>query len=288
GGEQPSELAIAAAFDCLAKTGVQATEIDLIIYFGENYADHLIYNLAGKVQGTIGATNAWGYSIDTKCGTAIVALEQAKMYMETNPEINTVMLVAGYRNVDKIDYTDKNVSFLFNVSCGGGACILRRGHMRKRVLSAAAMMDGSFADSILIPGGGTKCPITSENMDDPYLRYFRLEEPEAFRERLGKITLPNLAAVLEKALAKCGKTKKDLDFLCALLMNVKSHEVLFELLGVPLDRGIYLADYGHVGQIDPLISLDLADQSGLLSEGDIVGVSAMGMGYIWNGAVIEW
>jgi len=288
GNEQTSELAIRAAKDCLAGTGVKPLEIDLIIYFGENYADHLIYNLCGKVQGAIGAKNAWGYSIDIKCGSAILAMEQAKQYMQTNDDINTVLLAGGYRNVDWVDYTDSAVSFLYDVSCGGAACIMRKGHGSKQLLSSAAIMDGSFADSIIIPAGGTKLPMTSENIDDPYLHSLRLKEPDAFRERLGKITLPNLAKVLEKALAKCGMTLKDLDFLCPLHMNRKSHEKLLELLGLPPEKAVYLADYGHVGQFDPLIALDMAEKQGLVNSGEIVGVSAMGFGYIWNGAVIKW
>ena len=287
-GEQPSGLAIDAARDCLKNTGVDAAQIDLIIYFGENYADHLVYNLGAKVQGAIGAVNAWSYSIDAKCGTAIVAMEQAKMYMTAYPEINTVMLVGGYRNVDKVDYTDTALSFLFDVSCGGAACLLIKGHERKRFLSAAAIMDGVFADAIVIPGGGTKCPITTDNINDKYLHCFRLEEPEAFREQLGKVTLSNLALVQEKALERLGKTLKDLDFLCPLHMNVKSHRMFTEMLGLPLEKAVYIADYGHVGQLDPLIALDMAEKQGKVNEGDVVGLAAMGFGYVWNGGIIEW
>ncbi len=286
--EQTSDLAVAAAQDCLNKTGVDPKEIDLIIYFGENWGDYHIYSIGPKVQYKIGAVNAWCYQIENKCGSAIVAMEQAKMYMQTNPDISTVMLVGGYRNVDKVDYTDTSVSFLFDVSCGGAACIMKRGYERRNFLAAAAIADGSFSDAIVVPGGGTKCPFTLENINDNYLKYFRLEDPQAFRERLGKVTLSNLAKVEEMALAKVGKTLADLDCVCALHMNVKSHKMLFELLGLPLEKGTYLSDFGHVGQLDPLIALNMAEEKGLVKEGSLVGVIAMGFGYIWNGGVLRW
>lgn len=286
--EQTSDLAVAAAKDCLEKTGVDPKEIDLIIYFGENYGDYEIYSIGPKVQYHIGAVNAWCYQLENKCGSAIVAMDQAKKYMMTEDDINTVMLVGGYRNVDKVDYTDTGVSFLFDVSCGGAACILKKGYEHRQFLSAAAIVDGSFSDAIVVPGGGTKCPFTAENINDPYLHYFRLEDPEAFRDRLGKVTLSNLVKVEEMALAKQGLKLSDLDCVCALHMNVKSHKKLFELLDMPIEKGTYLNNFGHVGQLDPLIALNMAEEQGLVKPGDVVGVIAMGFGYIWNAGVIRW
>ncbi|MCL2569535.1 MAG: 3-oxoacyl-ACP synthase [Oscillospiraceae bacterium] len=288
GGEQPSGLAIRAAENCLANTGICASSIDLVIYFGENYADHIIYNIAAKTQEAIGARNAWSYNLDVKCGGAVVAMEQAKLYMQSSPDINTVLLVAGYRNVDRVDYGDVSLSFLFGLSAGGAACILQKGHGSRRLLGTATVVDGSFVDSIVIPAGGTKQPVTHENINDPDLHSFRLAEPEAFRERLDRVTIPNLVLVQEKALAKCGKNLGDLDFVCAIHMNVKNHRMLFDLLKMPLTKGTYLADYGHVGQLDPLIALGLVERQGLAKKGDLIGVLAMGFGYVWNGAVIEW
>ena len=288
GGEQPSELAIQAAEHCLANTGVSASDIDLIIYFGENYADHIIYNIGAKVQGAIGAKNAWSYNLDVKCASAIVALEQAKLYMQSDPDTNTVLLVGGYCNVERVDYRDGKLSFLFDVSCGGAACLLQKGHTRRQFLSASTIVDGSFADTIIVPAGGTKHPVTSENVNDPYLHSFRLTDPEGFRERLDRVTLTNLVLAQEKALAKSGKTLKDLNFVCAAHMNTKNHRMLFDLLGMPLEQGTYLADYGHVGQLDALIALDMVQKQGLAKPGDLIGLLAMGFGYVWNGAVIRW
>lgn len=286
--EQTSDLAVAAAKDCLAKTGIDPKEIDLIIYFGENYGDYQIYSSGPKVQYEIGAVDAWCYQMETKCGSAIIALDQAKKYIQTEENINTVLLVGGYRNVDKVDYQDNSVSFLFDLSCGGAACIIKQDYPNRQVLGSASILDGSFSDAIVIPGGGTKNPLTPDNIDDRYLHYFRLEDPDAFRDRLGKITLHNLVKVQEMALAKDGYTLADLDYVCALHMNKKSHRILFEMLGVPLEKGIYLADYGHVGQLDPLISLNMVQEQNLLPKGALVGVIAMGLGYIWSGGVIRW
>lgn len=286
--EQPSGLAVAAAKDCLNNTGVKAEEIDLIIYFGENHSDYTAYAMGPKVQKEIGAVNAWCYDVESKCGSSIVAMQQAKMYMMCEENINTVLLVAGYRNVDLVDYKDHSVSFLFDVSCGGAACILRKGYEKHNFLTAAAIADGSFADAIYCPGGGTKLPFTKDNVEDEYLKFFRLKDPDIFREKLGAVTLSNLKKVTEMALAKSNLTLKDVNWVSIIHMNMSSQRKLFQMMDIPMEKCFYLSDYGHVGQIDPILSLGLAVENNLIKEGDVIAMIGMGFGYIWNGGCIRW
>jgi 3-oxoacyl-[acyl-carrier-protein] synthase-3 len=286
--EQPSWMAVQAAKRCLEKTGIDPKEIDLIIYFWENYADHPVYSIGPKVQSEIKAVNAWTYDMECKCGSSVVALDQAKKYIARDEDVNTVMLVGGYRNVDKVDYKDKNVSFLFDVSCGGAALIVKRGHNRHVVLENANMTDGTFADSILIPGGGTKIPFTPENIHDNYLKYFRLEDPQGFRERLGAVTLSNLSRVTAKACKKSGLSVQDIDFVCLLHMKVSAHKEFLGYLNVPLEKAFYLSEFGHLGQLDVVVALGQAEERKLIKEGDAVALVCMGLGYSWNASIVRW
>ena len=40
--------------------------------------------------------------------------------------IDPFLICGGYRNCDLIDYTDSDVSFMFNLGAGGGAMILKK------------------------------------------------------------------------------------------------------------------------------------------------------------------
>lgn len=286
--EQPSDLAIIAAEDCLKKTGIDPLEIDLIIYFGENYSDYLMYSIGPRVQGAIGAKNAWAYDMEAKCGSCVIAMDQAKKYMQDEDSINTVMLVGGYRNVDKIDYTDKAITFLYNTSCGGAACILKKGYKKHNFISFSAMSNGKFANMFLIPYGGTKTPITKDNVNDTSGQFMRLIEPEMFREELSKVTFGSMIKCQERALAKIDKSLKDLNFAIILHMNVRSHNAVMDGLGLPHEKTFYMSDYGHVGQLDTIIALDEASKAGLIKEGDLIALVAMGMGYTWVSGIIRW
>jgi len=286
--DQPSDMAVWAAKDCLKKTGIDPEEIDLIIYFGENYSDYQVFSIAPKVIGEIGAVNAWGYDMECKCGSFVVVMDQAKKYMNTEEKINTVMVVAGYRNIDKVNYEDTSVSFLYNLSCAGAAAIIKKGHDKHVVLENENMANGKFAESVVVPGGGSKIPLNSKNILDKNLQYFKLNDPKSFREDLGKVTLDNLVKVTKSACIKSGLTVKDIDFACPLHMKVSAHRQLLQNLNIPEEKSLYLSDYGHTGQLDGIISLKVAEDQGLIKEGDIIAMIAMGFGYQWNAGIVRW
>jgi len=286
--DQTSVMAIRAAEDCLKNTGIDPLEIDLIIYFGENYGDYILYSIGPAVQNAIGAANAWCYQVETKCSSAIIALEQAKKYIQTEDEIKTVMLVGGYRNVDKVDYRDRSMSFFYNLAAGGAAAIIRQDHQERTILGTSAVTDGSFHDAIIVPAGGTVIPITHENLDEPYYHSWRLEDAEGFRDRLGKVTYAHLVGTLKKALSQTDNTIADLDYFIVIHMNPKSHRTLLDLMSLPPEKACYLNKTGHVGQLDPIIGMALAEQEGKIKKGDLVGLSIMGIGYTWASGVVRW
>lgn len=286
--DQTSEMAVWAAKDCLRNSGVDPKEIDLIIYFGENYADYQIFSVAPKVQAAIGAVNAWCYDVECKCGSCILALDQAKKYMQYDNDVNTVLIVGGYRNVDKVDYKDPATTFLYNVSSGGAAAVLKKGHDRRIFLESASLADGRFAESVVVPGGGSKIPFTPENIGDDYLRYFRVPDGQKFREELGAVTMVNLAKVTRMACAKSGFSVSDVDFVCVLHMKTSAHCQLLSDLGIPAEKSFYLADFGHTGQLDVLVSMHMAEKKKLLRRGDLVALIAMGLGYNWTAGLLRW
>jgi hypothetical protein len=49
----------------------------------------------------------------------IVGLKLAKDIMIANEDINTVLVAAGYRNCDLINYQNQRTRFMFNLAAGG-------------------------------------------------------------------------------------------------------------------------------------------------------------------------
>ena len=59
-------------------------------------------------------------------------------------------------------------------------------------------------------------------------------------------------------------------------------------LGLTEDQTIYLENYGHVGQVDQILSLKLGLEAGKVKPGTVVCMIAAGIGYTWVANVIQW
>lgn len=281
------EMGIAAAQNALAKADVNPKIIDLVIYIGEEHKEYPLWTAGIKLQHEIGAVNAWAFDTALRCGTTIMALKLAKDMMTADDEIKTVLLAGGYRNVDFINYQNPRTRFMFNLGAGGGAMILQKGHPDNQLLMTHMITDGSFSEDVVVTTGGTKNPITHESLDAG-LYQLNVLDPPGMKERLNEKSMRNFIACIEKALAKSGCTKEDIDYVAMLHMKRSAHTYVLDQLGVDHDKSIYLEDYGHIGQMDQIISLELAEERGLLKDGDIVVLVSAGIGYAWGANVIQW
>jgi 3-oxoacyl-[acyl-carrier-protein] synthase-3 len=59
-------------------------------------------------------------------------------------------------------------------------------------------------------------------------------------------------------------------------------------LGLQAEQTIYLEKFGHLGQVDQILSLHLAQQQGKLQQGSVISMIAAGIGYAWGANVIQW
>ena len=71
-------------------------------------------------------------------------------------------------------------------------------------------------------------------------------------------------------------------------MKKSAHDYVLGELGLAEDNSIYLSHYGHIGQIDQILSLYLARKERKLHEGDIVSLVSAGIGYAWGAITVKW
>lgn len=281
------EMAIKAAQKAIKKAMIDPDEIDLVIWAGDEYKEHYLWTASIKLQHEIGAEQAWAFDMSLRCGTMIMAMKVAKDMLIANEEFNTVLIASGYRNGDWIDYKNPRVSFMYNLAAGGAAIILKKDLGRNNLLEAAAVNDGTLSETVIIPAGGTKEPITPEVLAEKrnYLDVYNLDY---MKERLHKVSIPNFIGVIKSSVIKSGYTIADIDYLAILHMKFSAHKQMLDLLGLQEDQTIYLSDYGHIGQNDQILSLELALQKGKVKEGDLVVFVSAGIGYAWNAITLRW
>lgn len=284
--DQPTQMGVAAARVALADAGVSAADVDVVICITEEYKEYPVWTSGIKLAHDLGANSAYAFDVGQKCGTGVLGLKLARDLIAADPDISTVLVAGGYRNGDLVDYADPRVRFLYNLGAGGAAAVVQRtnrcGHA---ILGASFITDGSLAEAVLVPVGGTMTPLTADNLHD-----FRLQvrDPARMRSRLDTHSLDNFMTVIREAVERSGADLADIRYLALLHMKRSAHEQVLTLLDLPTDRSIYLNEYGHMGQVDQIMSLLLARESGRLAPGDLAVLVAAGIGYVWNALCLRW
>jgi 3-oxoacyl-[acyl-carrier-protein] synthase-3 len=281
-------MAVKAARIAIERAGIDpAKDIDLVIWAGEVYAEHPMQTYAIKFQGDIGATNAWAFDVNQRCGTIVVAMMLAKSLMMTEG-YKRVIIGSGYRNCDLIDYENIRTRFMHDLAASGVAMILRSDYDQNIVLEGSVISDGQFSEDVYVPAGGTVMPISCEAIEKKLI-YLDVTDPEGLKERLDKLSMSNFIKVVDDSLKKSGYSRSDIDYLGLLRMKRSAFEYVANELGVdPYRQATYFEEWGHMGQNDAVVSLEEGLKSGKIKDGSIVVLTAAGIGWSWNAMTIRW
>ncbi len=285
--EGTQEMGALAALKCLENTGVDPKEIDLILCMGEEWKEYPLTTSALYIQDRIGAVNAWGIDVQNRCCTCVSAMKIARDMMVADDTINTVLIAGGYRNGDFVDYTDKDMSMMYNLSCGGGAILLKKNYGKNLLLGSKIIADGSLSRTAGVEIGGIAKPFTPDNVEEGY-RSLRLLDAKKMKDRLNIVSMPNWYRCIDESLAQAGLERKDIDYLDILHIKRSGHRGMLADLGLTEENTIYLEDYGHIGQVDQILSLELAIEQGKVKPGSVVCMIAAGIGYVWSANIIRW
>jgi 3-oxoacyl-[acyl-carrier-protein] synthase-3 len=281
------EMGALAALDALKNTGIDPKDIDVILSVTEEWKEYPLTTSALYIQDRIQATNAWGIDVQNRCCTTVSAMKMAKDMLVADDEINVIMVVGGYRNGDFVDYTDKDMSMMYNLGAGGGAIILKKNHDKNILLGSHMIADGSLSRTAGVEIGGVCNPITKDNVEEAK-KSLRLMDPKKMKERLNEVSMPNWITCIDESLRKSNLTRSDIGYLDILHIKRSGHQFMLDELGLNENQSIYLEDYGHIGQIDQILSLHLALQTGKVKDGTVVCMLAAGIGYVWAANIIRW
>lgn len=292
--DHPSQMAVWAAQDCLAKCDIAPEEIDVVLCTTEEWKEYLLWTAGIHLAHEIGAVNAWAMDLHMRCCTTIAALKTARDMMLADPEINTVLIAGGYRVGDLINLKNQRTSFLFNIGAGAGAVLLRKNWPRNHVLGSHLMSDGSMVNHCVIPASGTVDHPTDQAVREGRF-HFDLVEPEAMKHRLNEVSMNNWLHCIDEAFRKSVPkadgtpyTRADIDYLNMILVKPSAHRDMLTRLGLTEEQSVYLGDFGHIGEQDNIMSIIEGEKQGKLKDGHLMMMVGAGIGYVWGAACVRW
>ena len=285
-GETTAFMGLAAARKALAAAGIDGGVVDLVIWCGAQHKDYPCWLAGLYVADQIGAKKAWSFDMEAMCGSMMVALDVAKSLLLTHPELDTVLLVSGYRNNDLIDLSVPATRFMLDIGSGGSALVLKKNAGRNAVLASAFRGDGSLSEMCIVPALGSRewPPATT----DVARAHFVVPDEEAFKKKLGEVTMPNFYAVIREALKFSGLPETAIDYLAILHFKRSAHDAVLAELGLRPEQSTYLDEFGHLGQNDQVLSLELGLRDGKIRDGSHVVFVGAGLGFVWAATIIQW
>ncbi|MBL8059062.1 MAG: ketoacyl-ACP synthase III [Anaerolineales bacterium] len=276
-----SDLIVQAAQRALAKAGVAAADLDLIIVSTDT-PDYLSPATAVVVQHKLGALRAGCYDVNSACAGWVTALDQGARYLLTEPGARYVLVAGGYGMSRFLDLKDKKTANLF--ADGAGAAVLGRGD-QPGWLGSNLLAVGSFHDALGIYGGGTFRPSTPENITTfgaPKVDFVR-KFPRTFNTEYW----PRL---IQGALDKAGLTFDQVDHYFFTQLNLRTIEQMMQTLGQPISKTHWVMDkWGYTGSPCVVMALDDALAQGRGPQpGQVVVFCASGGGITMAASVWKW
>jgi 3-oxoacyl-[acyl-carrier-protein] synthase III len=280
GGVATSDLAVEAAKLCLAKRGIDGSELEVIIVATVT-PDMFFPATACLVQDRLGAKGAWGFDLSAACSGFPYALQVGAKLVESGAH-KKVMVIGADVMSSIIDYTDRATCVIFGD--GAGAVLLEPcGEGEIGLVDYWHEVDGSGAPALNMPGGGSLHPPTAETVEKK-MHYVHQDGQAVY-----KFAVRKMAEATEMVLNRNGVEGKDLGCFIPHQANKRIIESTAHRLGMPEDRVIINIDrYGNTTAATIPLAMQTALDDGRLKKGDLVLLASVGAGFTIGATLLRW
>ena len=277
-GEGASVLAYEASKIALKRAGIKSKDIDLIIV-ATITPDTQFPSTACYLQNLLKAKSASCFDVSAACAGFIYALTTAWQFLRSG-FYNNALIVGSEVLSSVTDWSDRSTCVLFGD--GAGAAVLTSTN-KGGILSAHLGSDGSQSDILLIPGGGSSCPVSMNTVNEK-LHYIKMKGNELFR-----VAVRIMVEAAEKALIKADVTSSAVDLVVPHQANKRIIDAVAKRLKIPLDKFyINVSRYGNMSSASSAVALCEAWEEGKIKKDSMVLLDAFGGGLVWGSCVIKW
>ncbi len=273
-----SDLAAAAALAALADAGISAEDVDLLIVATLS-PDMFFPSTACFVQDKIGAKNAYCYDLGAACSGSLYAMETAKNQIACGA-VKTALVIGAEKMSTFLDWEDRNTCVLFGD--GAGAAVLQASKNGRGIMKGCFGSDGSLANLLWTPGGGSRNPMSHEMLDQKQ-QYLKMGGREVYKHAVKQMT-QSIVDVLETN----GLTADDIKWFVAHQANARIIEAIGKRLDVMDRMFMNVEKYANTSAAALLIAVDEVVKSGTVQQGDKMLLVAFGGGFTWGSTIVEW
>jgi 3-oxoacyl-[acyl-carrier-protein] synthase-3 len=283
-GDTGATLARDASRRALAQAGLQATDLDCIVYCTCT-PDHFEPGNGVFLQQELGVTDIPAIDIRNQCSGFLYGLSVADAWIRAG-QYRRILLVGAEVHSRGLDKTTRGRDTAVLFGDGAGAVILGPTDDPKRgVLSTHLFADGRQAEKLWVDGPGlAHDPFVSEEMLRAGKHRVVMDGREVFKS--AAVLMPQS---VEVALRTNGLTTADVTLLIPHQANLRITEMVQKTLGLRDDQAYTnIHKYGNTTAASIPIALHEALSEGRLRRGDLLILTAFGSGFTWASAAIRW
>jgi len=276
--ETTSDLGTQAARRALEAAGVAASQVDLIVCATLS-PDTPIPSTAVWIQRKLEIA-APAFDVNAACAGFSFAMSTATAFIESGAA-DTVLVLGAEVLSRVLDFTDRGTCILFGD--GAGAVVLRPSEA-PGVIGSVLGADGTTAEALIIPAGGTLHPASPETVaaHDHSIRMPNGRE-------VFKRAVVEMAGACRELLEKNGFTPDDVQLLIPHQANARIMLAVAERLGITGERAVVdVAEVGNTSAASIPIALDRAWHAGRVHTGDLVLLTSFGAGLAWGANLLRW
>lgn len=277
-GVGASHLAYKASRIALKRAGLHANDIDLIIV-ATITPDTSFPSTACYLQNLLKANRAACFDISAACAGFVYALTVGWQFIKSGLYKN--VLIVGSEVLSTItDWSDRSTCVLFGD--GAGAAVLTKSK-KDNFLSSYLGGDGSQANLLIVPGGGSRHPVSEETVKNK-LHYIKMRGNELFR-----IAVRVMVKAAKSAIKDAGLRIEDVDLLIPHQANERIINAVCERLYLSREKVyVNISRYGNMSSASSAVALCEAYEDGKIKKDNIVVLDAFGGGLVWGSIVIKW
>ena len=279
-------MGVKAARAALTDAGVDASEIDCIVYATLS-PDYFFPGCGVLVQRELGIGHVPAFDIRQQCSGFIYGLQMADVFIRAG-QYKKVLVIGGEvhsRGLDK-STRGRTVSVLFG-DAAGAAVVGVSDDPERGILVTRAHSDGSDAECLAMQYPGMAAG------RDQYVTHEDIEEARIFPnmegQRVFKNAVKRMPEVIHEVLEAQGLGVDDIDMLIPHQANLRINEMVAKQIGIGPDRvHNNIQKYGNTTAATIPLCLSEARAEGKVKAGDLVCLVAFGSGFTWGSVLMRW
>jgi len=278
--ETCSYMATEAAKNAIEKAGINKEDIDFIIVatITPDYRDFPA--VANLVQENLGIGNIGSFDIKAACTGFAYGLELGRGLILGNTAKN--VLVIGSEKLSAItNWNDRGTAVLFGD--GAGAVVMSSMPEGEGLIDSVLRTDGSGADALYMPAGGTATPFKpGETPEEDLCLWMDGQRVYNFAVKVN-------VEIVKELMDRNNLTADDIDYIVPHQANYRIILAASRRSKIPMEKYyLNMEEFANTSSASIPLALAEMDRKGLLKKGMKILTVGFGGGLTYGGNYIIW